>query len=427
MVYNSDQENALNQMTEFYQSDDRLFLLKGYAGTGKTTIINELVTRLKQRDKHMKICYTAPTNKATKVLGNMATERKLPVEIMTTYQLLNIKPSINQTTGKQEFKPVTNWKDKKSMDDYDLIVVDEASMINKDVHGFLNDALPLFQKYPKIIFMGDPAQLPPVNENESEIFSSVQRSATLTQVMRYKGDIIHLATAVRDNLYDPKLQRFNATAKKDTVDEGVISVTLPDWHSLIEDYFSSEEFKKNPDYVRVLAYTNATVSNLNMRIRKKLFNTTVEPFVPGDRLIAKEPCIDGEQIILQNSSECLVTHVREVTYATDYEIFELTCRTEYGDTVTLRVLKPESQGVLAYKLKGLTFQKNWQAFYALKNQFHNVDYCYAMTVHKSQGSTFQNVFVALSDIFINKKVVERNQLYYVAVTRASKKIFMYGY
>ena len=68
--------------------------------------------------------------------------------------------------------------------------------------------------------------------------------------------------------------------------------------------------------------------------------------------------------------------------------------------------------------------KRWKDFYAFKEFFADVSYAYALTVHKSQGSTFSNVFVVDPDIDQNKKVIEKNRIKYVAYSRPSSKLFI---
>ena len=64
-------------------------------------------------------------------------------------------------------------------------------------------------------------------------------------------------------------------------------------------------------------------------------------------------------------------------------------------------------------------------FWDLQQQLHAVDYAYSLTIHKSQGSTFKDVFVDVPSMGVNRNVVERNQLCYVAFTRAAKRLFLY--
>ena len=77
------------------------------------------------------------------------------------------------------------------------------------------------------------------------------------------------------------------------------------------------------------------------------------------------------------------------------------------------------------KLDFLAKELRWMEFWDLRQQFHEVDYAYSLTVHKSQGSTFRDVFVDVRSMQANRNVVERNQLCYVAFTRAAKRLFLY--
>ena len=73
----------------------------------------------------------------------------------------------------------------------------------------------------------------------------------------------------------------------------------------------------------------------------------------------------------------------------------------------------------------LAEEKRWREFWELKLLFHDVRYAYSLTIHKAQGSTFENVFVDVRDLYINRKTYERNQLLYVAVTRSAKRLFIH--
>jgi len=68
--------------------------------------------------------------------------------------------------------------------------------------------------------------------------------------------------------------------------------------------------------------------------------------------------------------------------------------------------------------------KNWRAFWDLRQQFGQMKYAYCLTVHKAQGSTFENVFADVNNLLTNRTVRERNQLLYVAATRAAKRLFL---
>jgi superfamily I DNA/RNA helicase len=92
---------------------------------------------------------------------------------------------------------------------------------------------------------------------------------------------------------------------------------------------------------------------------------------------------------------------------------------------TLRVLHESGHQAMAAQLAFLSRERRWIEFWDLRLRFHGVDYAYCLTIHKSQGSTFLDVFVDLPSMAVNRNVVERNQLCYVAFTRAANRLFLY--
>jgi exodeoxyribonuclease V len=93
--------------------------------------------------------------------------------------------------------------------------------------------------------------------------------------------------------------------------------------------------------------------------------------------------------------------------------------------IDVTVLHESEQQRFQRELQRLADYKQWQDFWRLKQQrFANLNYSYALTIHKSQGSTFANVFVDLPNLMRDRNLKERNQLLYVAVTRAAKRLFI---
>jgi exodeoxyribonuclease-5 len=146
--------------------------------------------------------------------------------------------------------------------------------------------------------------------------------------------------------------------------------------------------------------------------------------VPGERLIAVSPCLKEESIVLPTSGECEVLHIARSREG-EWPLWLLEVETETGDDKTLRVLHESGQGEFKARLDFLAKEKRWMEFWDLQQRFHSVDYAYSLTIHKSQGSTFQDVFVDVPSMLANRNVIERNQLCYVAFTRAAKRLFLY--
>lgn len=224
------QAEALDAMEHFIESDDAVFILKGYAGTGKTTIISAFCEALARHDRQPLLM--APTGRAAKILG-----AKNGRNATTIHKAIYHRSSFKFVEHDENGDPLTHLsadKPQTEVDDIDIffdirnitdtceaaktvIVVDEASlvssrpshaeMIHFGTDNLMDDLLTFAQLSLscKIVFVGDPAQLPPVGDNRSaalseEYFRQLDigvRSFTLTDVVRQKGDSLILANAMK--------------------------------------------------------------------------------------------------------------------------------------------------------------------------------------------------------------------------------------
>ncbi|EDX83710.1 hypothetical protein S7335_1407 [Synechococcus sp. PCC 7335] len=416
------QWQSLQALEAFVHSNEKIYLLTGYAGTGKTTLLQALITRLQQQHDNRPIALTALSNKATKVLQSMAYRWGCEVDCMTCCRLLGLKPVIDKETGGQKFEPDHNRKNLTT--EYDLVVVDECSMINVDMWDLLVSAVSKFTDRTQLLFVGDSAQLPPVGETESPCFANVLHRSDLTEVIRYGGAIGLLAEDVRTNLERTTMPRA-ISDRNATNTEGIFTIPPAQWEKLMLRAFKSKAYERNPDQVRVLAYTNNRVNYLNNKIRAAIYGKKAARFMAGERLVARNACMGRDGILLQTSEECEVL----AAYLTRFEgwlVWELEVETDDQQERQLRVLHEDEQQRFKEILSDYSEKKQWMAFWDYKELFHDLSYAYSLTVHKSQGSTFQDVFVDVPNLMLNRKVIERNQLYYVAFTRAAKRLFLLG-
>jgi exodeoxyribonuclease-5 len=418
---NRQQWQALKQLEKFVKSKEKLYLLTGYAGTGKTTLLQALIKRLRDRGDFRAVVLTAFSNKATKVLERMADRWELEVDSMTCCKLLGLKPEIDSATGGQVFRPDADSE--SNFERYQLVVVDEASMINEEMWHLLVAAVTDLYKKTQILFVGDMAQLPPVNETESLVFSQITQRSDLTEVVRYGGAIGVLAESIRNQLESPDLPHFVTSVNGDRT-EGVFALSYPEWEKLLIKAFQSETYKLDPDYTRTVAYTNARVNQLNCKIRTAIYGTDTPRFVAGERLVANSPYLINDMLLLPTSSECEI-----IELATDemgpWRVWKLHVLTDEGKCRDVSVLHEWSQPEFTRLLNLYAQEKRWREFWDLKNLFADLNYAYCLTIHKAQGSTFQNVFVDIPNTLINRNIRQRNQLLYVAVTRAAKRLFLY--
>ena len=213
----TDQESALSKLETFLGSSNQVFMLKGYAGTGKTTLIKGLIDFIDAEDK--KFLLMAPSGRAAKVLrdktGSGSTIHK---GIYNFEKLVNINSNLEDVAehSLHYFFPLNQ------LDDETVIIVDEASMISSkesknELFSFgtnvlLNDLLTfasLKTTKNKIIFVGDPAQLPPVSDNNSYALESCffeklglqVEQIEMTEVKRQSDNLIlQNATIIRETI-----------------------------------------------------------------------------------------------------------------------------------------------------------------------------------------------------------------------------------
>ena len=415
---------ALQSIFDFLESTKRTFCLTGFAGTGKT-FMTQLVLQYCDEQK-LKVALGSPTNKAAKVLSQITGE-----DAVTIAKMLGIRPKIDKSTGKEIYAqdPEATAVD---IEDYDLVILDEASMISSELLEILSQEFTLLG--PKFLFLGDPAQLPPVGEKKSVVFDEISEQAHLNEVVRYSGAILNWATALRSQTKVAPVSRFCDSQTLIVKDDADFAETL-----LSE--FTSDGFQADSDYCRVLAWTNASVARWNKRIRQAIFGRKAPRFMPGERLIATGACTRREvnlkneyveNVILPSSGEVEVLEAHTERGTIEYgnfqaDIFDywvINAQDEDGAIKNFRVLAQEEEERLKGMLKDYASRYEWDNYWGLKKAFHPLHYAYALTVHRSQGSTFQKVFLDLRNLLTNRKTHERNKLLYTAATRGSEQMIV---
>ena len=281
---NTQQVDAIERLKAFLKNkNEKMIVLEGYAGTGKSTIISHLF----QSPEYQKlnICMSATTNKAVSVLKEMGKVENKKIDYLTIHKLMKIKRTID-SDGKQQFitsfHETTDSRNKKckSIFSYNVIVIDEASMINK----YLFHDLEVISKriVGKIIFVGDRNQLPPVNQLISDVFATNKyQIISLTKVMRSSGDnnIVNISNYIRESINNKDNLRLK-TFKDDNVK---IHRAEKKW---IDNYVS-DLTNNNHQKSIILAYTNAKCSQINNTVRTILFpdENTKKKFLPGEHIV----------------------------------------------------------------------------------------------------------------------------------------------
>lgn len=447
ITLNDQQQSALEAMEAFICSDDDLFVLKGFAGTGKSTTIQFLLNRLNNSSLGGKVVFTAPTHKAVKVLRRMAENYAIEVECLTIHSLLSLKV-VNQG-DKQQLKPQKKQKD--PMRDVALVVIDECSMIGQALYEHIIDSLKFNPV--KYIFMGDPAQLPPVNEKNSQTFEQPQRRSELTQIMRQRGEnpILGVCTDIRE-AWARGDSRLPAIIPQMAEDGSVgVSVLMGElFTEWMPSAFSHEQFDADPDRFRVIAWRNETVNKINAWIHQLRYPDCKTWLAEGEPVTFVKPLMNGmqvkmevlrqqDEIMVQTDFEGMVLRCESVTHDQYPEIpcWILEVDVEGSGALDFYALDAEGIKVRDQALRSMaqhnkkqqkdpkfTGRVNWLPYYDLMQSFADVRPAYCMTAHKSQGSTFENVFVDVNDIWRNPNKIEALQCLYVACSRASHHLIV---
>ena len=429
-------------------ADGTPFVLSGYAGTGKTFLSMRFLAQVEATG----LCWTvvAPTHKAVGVLRSYLAGAGLsPTWFPSTiHRLLRLKLKRQRDIERCEETEQTAV----ALEHLGLVLIDEASMVDSTLLEISLRCAHPFRT--RLVFVGDPAQLPPVGEPVSPVFSLGRASrAELRQVVRHQGPVLRLASGLRQGdlpcRRPPPLPPIrNASGQVALLERGA-------WLQAAQAALRRSAETDNPDLARILCYTNRSLEQLVPIARRALHGEMADqlPVLPGEVLITRSAvmapaCREGEDaaeepdMLLGSNRELVVRDViPERCDLADFGVPDapvidtLTARVEAGDSqLSLRLLPPLGsaarialEAVLARlrqqaKDAGKQDGKGlWRRFFLVRDAFASLGPAAVLTVHRSQGSTFAEVFVD-GDVFWPSDTVLRRQLVYVAVSRASQAV-----
>lgn len=446
---NAQQIDALNEMDRFMKSNETSMTLSGYAGTGKTSLM-EIIAK-KGQTQHRPVIFCASTNKAAAVLNDRVS--KAGFKATTLNKTFGINVMIDPESNSYNARNLINQVVEKEIIPGSIIFIDEASMINEENYRIINDIAKRMGL--KIIYVGDSAQLAPVNEDKiSKVFRNGEgKVITLTQVERTDDNaILKEATELRNGNHLSGISSFNDKG------EGVAYISpnhQDEINNVVANYVKG--LKHDPNYFRILAYTNKAVSAYNNKVRELLGYTSPTPQV-GEPMMGYNQWgydwrtksyrfINSEAYKVVNTSKPIKMAIKVGNAVYTMEAIPITLEDSIGhvDTFNYMDIKSNPQNrqvatILANEVKALWAK--WRIAYGKTakttiqqeinriNEFlfinddiedenapikngqkavlakKVIDFGYAMTVHKSQGSTFINVL--MDDVDISRASLNSN-------------------
>ena len=475
----TDQKAALEKLENFLHNESNVFILTGYAGTGKTTLISTLIAHLKEKGKEFSVM--APTGRAAKILRE---KTGIGYTIHKSIYNFNNLVTINKDSedeAEHSFHYIFPINRIESIHQ-NILIIDESSMIGNNetknelftfgTNRLLNDLLTyssLNNTKNKIVFIGDPAQLPPVGDNASlaldkDYFLNLGltvETAELKEIKRQSDNLIlRNATKIRDSINDSNRSKLAF----DYDDASFIKTGTSDVVERFTTIFPKPEIGDGI----VIAYSNQQCFQYNRAIRSALFPDQHD-IVPGDLLLLNSnnyhtygvelfngdilKVIDVDHNVLQQSAPVWISEkgskvrkeitlvFRRITFRILNHPEDISCLVidSHLNSVNrdlsfdeMRALyinfvirfnevqrNRKEQGLTPYKVGSDEFKqelKNDPYFNALR-----VKYGYAITCHKSQGGEWKQVFV---DYFGRVSLrTDPLRWCYTATTRAIETLF----
>jgi len=441
-----EQKAVLEDLSEFISTlgNRSIFLLKGYAGTGKTTLISALVKSLPSVGKRSALL--APTGRAAKVLAKYS-KRKASTLHKKIYWIRTSKNGNTFITLKENLHTNT------------IFIVDEASMIPEDLNDSLSkrSLLEDLIKYVyegidcKLILIGDTAQLPPVHldvspaldeENLEKKYQKQIISKELKEVVRQEKNslVLENATNLRklievNNNSLPKIQLNNEVIRISSGEE-------------LQENIEAAYAQSGVENTTIICRSNKRANQYNNRIRSEIL-WQEDIISSGDILMVVRNnyfWLDekSQAGFLANGDIVEVTRVKEIIERYGFKFAKASIRlldypneNEIETILLLDTISSESPSLKyeeykkLYKEVGLDYKGQKDINKKIKeNEFFNaiqIKFGYSITCHKAQGGQWKEVFIDIG--YFKKEMLDKNYLrwLYTAFTRSTEKLYLIGF
>ena len=409
ITLSADQQKAFDAFACFIMDPiDPVFVIEGFSGTGKSTLVSHLLERLPSVIEaarlinpslaERQVILTATTNKAAEALSQISGQ-----EVATIHSFLGLRVNTDYSTGKTTLFP----RDRTNIKTDTILFIDEASYIDADLLKLIFSQT----KHCKIIFMGDPAQLLTVGCFKAPVFTAGFTTARLTEVMRQAegNPIIDLSTKFRHTVETGQFFSFKP--------DGIHIRHMPrdEFDQQISTEFAKPDWSYNQS--KVLAWTNKTVINYNHGISNLL---TGDPhFKEGDYAICNRFMSSGGCNI-KTDQTVRISHISE-----EMEVYGVTGNTFELDGRALFFM-PKSNSDKKACIREAKANNQLSKVANIDRTWIDLRYAFAQTVNKSQGSTYDKVFIDLDDISRCNSADQIARMLYVGVSRARHEVVLTG-
>ncbi len=459
------QKEAFNFLNSFVSApitrdiNSRVAVLVGKAGTGKTTLIklvlDELLTKDREMDRDTDFQEGASLFASPNVMG-VTVAHKAKNVLAKSIHFVNTFASYfglkEEYTDTGQLKFVRNpYRQSKANCRLPHVVAvhDECSMYDAEM---LKTVLEDTNYGTKIIFMGDPGQLPPISaedDDDSPVFTKFKNVIHLTERVRQTegNPIVDLSDVIYSQIFrkikkgepDNRISIVLDAIKSDAVNEGQGFISIRNREFL-------NHYKSNADHFnsKVVAYRRQKVNDFNDVIRRSLYNNPTAEFIPTEIIYMNDSFYSeknsnekSKSYICYNSDEYVIEGIEK-----GVDIMGVDCDLLYIDKTKhmhlanidmpfIPVVSKKGKkeyNMIANARKNAVFQaepykrpQRWKYYYDFIGLFGNVSYGYCYTAHKSQGSTFKTVYVDINDILTIGPITDKRKLQaiYTAITRAS--------
>ena len=458
ITYNKEQQSAIINAVSFLKTNTdptQYYVIEGKAGTGKTTIAKEILKEFEDES----IYVAAVSHKAKGVIKNSFGEDIRGKKFFSIASLLGMKGINDNDTQTTKFQ--VGLKVPLLDNPPALLVIDEASMITEDVLKKIIDINSSLSRPFQMLFLGDIGQIQPIRDEQSEfyrthkdllnkksdIFNSKHKSKLITRVRQGEANpILPYADYFWENSQkeNPELNPTQHIVRNNQItDKGSLLFSNSEaevLNSVIKAVKNAVE-KGLTNHVKIVTYHVNEKTELNQKIHEALFGKDSD-YSKGDMLILNAPYdLPETKGVIENSAEIQIKDIDD-TDVDEYGIHTLyleTTGTAYSVTgqeikdCTIQVVSRQDIGKYNQKLAELASvakrqtnralkKQAWKEFWEYKGRYADVDFGYAITAHKSQGSTYDIVVVDEKDIMGTTATSnqEKSELIYTALTRPRK-------